>query len=106
MRKYLVACLVMALLLLVIAEATAFNVGRYPKDTEGFLVAYVNEEVEVEDPDKIRMCFLSDAQNYQGVSVEELFDEALPPMTGKVVLLAAMLDIRTFQWMFLYADVW
>lgn len=106
MRKYLVACLVVALLLLVIAEAPAFNVGRYLRSMEDVLVAYVNNVVEVQDPDKIRICFLSDAQDHQGISVEELFDKALPPMTGKVVLLVAMLNIRTFQWMFLYADVW
>jgi len=116
MKKYLVLCLVIGLLFLVIPQATAFKLlvtdttiptlATYLEHTDGLLVVYVNEKVEVHDPDKLRICFLSDAQDYQGISVEELFDKALPPMTGKVVLLVAALNIRTFQWIFLYADVW
>lgn len=116
MKKYRVLCLVMALLFLVIPQATAFkllvtdttipNLATYLQHADGLLVAYVNDEVEAKDPDELRLCFLNDAQDYQGISVAKLFDKALPPMTGKVVLLAAMLNIRTFQWIFLYADVW
>ena len=99
-------CAIPIFLFVVARTAGAYYVSEFLKNIEGVIAAYVNETVEVDDPDKIKMCFLSDAQNYQGVSVEELFDKPQPPMTGKVVLLAALFNIRLSQWIFLYADVW
>ena len=115
MKKYMVI-LVICLILLFTPQATAFkllvtdtttpNLATYLEHTDGLLVVYVNDEVEAKDPDELRLCFLDDAQDYEGISVGRLFDKALPPMTGKVVLIAATLNIRTFQWIFLYADAW
>lgn len=102
LKKYSIFYLISVFLFLIIGEATAFILSDILGEPEGVLVVYVDDKVEIDDPGEIKICFLNDAEKYQGLSIEELFDEALPPMTGKMLLLAAVFNIRLSQWMFIY----
>ena len=109
MKKCLIAYLAVGLLFLVVGEAMAFELSellRYLGDSEGILVAYVDDKIIIDDPDEIKICFLAEAQEYQGLSIEKLFDKALEtmPLGPRMVLLAAVLDIKSFTWMFFYTE--
>jgi len=105
-KKYLILCLIPLLLFLASAEARTFELREWLEDVEGVLVVYVDEEIVIEDASKMKICFLTDAQKYQGFSVQELFNEALEqlPLGPRMVLIAAIFHIKSFQWMFLYTE--
>ena len=102
MKKCLILCLISLFLFSMVAETRAFVLKDILGEPEGVLVVYVDDKVEIDDPSKIKICFLNNAQKYEGLSVEELFEEALPPMTGKRLLIAAIFNIKSSQWMFIY----
>lgn len=106
MKKYLILCLIPVFLFLTSAEARTFELKEWLEDLEGVLVVYVDEEIIIEDASEMKICFLSDAQKYQGLSVQELFDEALGqlPLGPRMVLIAAIFNIKSSQWMFLYTE--
>ena len=106
MKKYLMPCLIPVFLFLISAEAKVFDLREWLEDIEGVLVVYVDDEIIIEDASEMRICFLSDAQKYQGLSVQELFDEALEqlPLGPRMVLIAAIFNIKSSQWMFLYRE--
>lgn len=109
MKKCLIVCLAVGLSFLIVAEARAFELNellRYLGDSEGVLVVYVDDKIIIDDPDEIKICFLPEAQKYQGFSVEELFDKTLEtmPMLPEMVLVATVLNVRSFTWMFFYTQ--
>lgn len=108
-KKYLILCLIPVFLSLAAVETKAFELSKLLKclgEPEGVLIVYVDDRVIIDDPDEIKICFLPEAQNYQGFSVKELFDEALEtmPLGPKMVLLAAVFNIRSSVWMFFYTE--
>ena len=106
MRKYLVWCLVAVMLALFGTEVLSFELKEWLEDIEGVLVVYVDEEIIIEDASEMKICFLGDAQEYQGFSVQELFDKALAqlPLGPRMVLIAAIFNLKSSQWMFLYTE--
>ena len=104
MKKYLILCLIPVFLCLISAKARAFELKEWLEDIEGGLVVYVDEEIIIEDTSDIKICFLSDPQKYQGFSVQELFDKTLEqlPLGPRMVLIAAIFNIKSMHWMFLY----
>lgn len=105
-KKYLMLCLILVFLCLISAEARAFELKEWLGDIEGVLVVYVDEEIIIEDASEMKICFLADPQKYQGFSVKELFSKALEqlPMGPRMVLIAAIFNIKSSQWMFLYTE--
>jgi len=97
------------LLSLFIAESWAFDLSQLAKflgESEDVLLIYLDDKIIIDDPDEIKICFLSEAEKYPGLSVQELFDEALEqlPLGPRMVLIAAIFNIKSFSWMFLYTE--
>lgn len=106
MKKYLILCLIAVFFSLCVAEAKSFELKEWIGDIEGVLVVYVDEEIIIEDASEMKISFLIDAQKYQGLSVQELFDKALEqlPLGPRMVLIAAIFNIKSTHWMFLYRE--
>lgn len=106
MKKYLIVCLVSIILFLISAETKAFELKEWLENIEGVLVVYVDEEIIIDDANEMKISFLIDAQKYQGLSVQELFDKALEqlPLGPRMVLIAAIFNIKSTHWMFLYRE--
>lgn len=106
-KKYLILCLIPMLLSLFIAESWSFDFGQLAKflgKSEDILLIYLDDRIIIDDPDEIKICFLPEAEKYPGLSVQELFDEALEQLSlgPEMVLIAAIFNIKSFSWMFLY----
>ena len=99
-------CLVSIFLFLISAETKAFELKEWLEDIEDVLVVYVDDKIIIEDASEMKISFLIDAQKYQGLSVQELFDKALEqlPLGPRMVLIAAIFNIKSSSWMFLYTE--
>jgi hypothetical protein len=98
--------LIPVFLCLISAEARVFELKEWLEEIEGIIPVYVDEEIIIEDASEIKICFLTDAHKYQGLSVQELFDRALEqlPLGPRTVLIAAIFNIKSSSWMFLYRE--
>jgi len=106
MKKYLILCLIAVFFLLCVLEAKSFELKEWLEDIEDVLVVYVDDKIIIEDASEMKISFLIDAQKYQGLSVQELFDKALEqlPLGPRMVLIAAIFNIKSMHWMFLYRE--
>jgi len=106
MGKYLILCLVAVVLALFGTEAQSFELKEWLEDVEGVMVVYVDEKIIIEDASEMKICFLDCTREHQGFSVQELFDEALAqlPLGPRMVLIAAIFNLKSSQWMFLYTE--
>ena len=104
MKKYVILCLIAVFFFLCVLEAKSFQLKEWLEDIEGVLVVYVDEEIIIEDASEMKISFLIDAQKYQGLSIQELFDKALEQLRlgPRMVLIAAIFNIKSSSWMFLY----
>ena len=99
-------CLVAVMLALFGTEVHSFELKEWLEDVEGVLIVYVDEKVIIEEASEMKICFLDCTQEYQGFSVQELFDKALAqlPLGPRMVLIAAIFNLKSSQWMFLYTE--
>ena len=98
---------IIALLVCLVSPALAapFNPNEFPYisriELQNTLILYLNQELEI-DPLELRTCFLGEAYKYQGVEISELFSLACPDPEGEVVLVLALLNCGSWQWIFFY----